>query len=95
MNNDKINKRIQKRLINYNKVIKPDNFLSIEKELTNRNIILENSNEYKRKDKIYTNIVNTNALIQKIPEENILKNDKYYLNRTNIDQENNFNYKFY
>ena len=95
MDNEKINERIQKRFINYNKKIKSNNFIEIEKELTNRNIIFENSNEDKRKNKINTNIINTNVLIQKRPEENILKSDKYYLNRTNMDYENSLNYNFY
>ncbi len=47
MDNEKINERIQNRFINYNKKIKLNNFIDIEKELTNRNIIFENSNKDK------------------------------------------------
>jgi len=95
MNNDKINKGIQERFINYNENTKPNMFFDIEMELTNRNIIFENSNELKRNKKINTDIVNKNFKMVKQPKETILKSDKYYVNRTIEDQKSNYLNKFY
>ncbi len=95
MNNDKINKGIQERLINYNENTKLKMFFDIEMELTNRNIIFENSNELKRNKKINTDIVNKNIKMVKQPKETILKSDNYYVNRTIEDQKSNYLNKFY
>ena len=95
MNNDKINKGLQEILVNYNKNIKLDSFFDIEMELTNRNIIFENSNELKRNKKINTDIVNKNIKMVKQPKETILKSDNYYINRTIEDQKSNYLNKFY
>lgn len=95
MNNDKINKGIQERLINYNQNTKSKIFFDIEMELTNRNVIFENSNELKRNKKINTDIVNKNIKMVKQPKETILKSDNYYVNRTVEDQKSNYLNKFY
>jgi hypothetical protein len=95
MNNEKINKRIQKRFVNYNEKTKSNNFFNIEMELTNRNIIFENSNEYKRNNKINTDIVDKNISIPKRPKETILKNDNYYINRIEKDEQSKFSKNFY
>lgn len=95
MNNDKINKGIQERLINYNENTKSKMFFDIEMELTNRNIIFENSNELKRNKKINTDIVNKNIKMVKQPKETILKSDNYYVNRTIEDQKSNYLNNFY
>ena len=95
MNNDKINKGLQERLVNYNKNIKLDSFFDIEMELTNRNIIFENSNEYRRNKKINTDIVDKNVNMVKRPKETNLKSDKYYINLAVEDQKSNFLNKFY
>ena len=90
MNNDKINKGLQERFINYNKNIKSEMFFDIEMELSNRNIIFENSNEYKRNKKINTDIVDKNIKILKRPKETFLKSDNYYIKRTIEDQKSNY-----
>ena len=97
MNNDKINNRIQKRLVKYEKNTKidSDNYFNIEEELTNRNLIFENSNEYKRKNKINTDFINEKALLNKLPEETIIFNDPYNINLVNIKSKENYEYKFY
>ena len=95
MNNDKINERIQERFAFFNKDTKLDTNFDIEMELTNRNIIFENSNELKRNKKINTDIVNKNIKMLKNPTETILKSDKYYINRTIDDEKSNYLNTFY
>lgn len=97
MNNDKINKRIQKRLIKYEKNTKidSDNYFNIEEELTNRNIIFENSGEYNRKNKMNTDFINERPLLNKLPEETIIFNDPYNINLINIRSKENYDYTFY
>ena len=95
MNNDKINKGLQERFANLKKNVKSNIIFDIEMELTNRNIIFENSNNYKRNKKINTDIVNKNVKITKIPKETSLKNDIFYINRTAEDQKKNYLNKFY
>ena len=55
MNNDKINKGIQERLVNYNKNVINDIFFDIEMELTNRNLIFENSSNRLKKISLFIN----------------------------------------
>jgi len=95
MNNDKINKGIQERLVNYNKNVINDIFFDIEMELTNRNLIFENSNEDKRNKKINTDIIDKNIKLTKPPKETLLKSDNYYINRSVEEQKSNYLNKFY
>ena len=95
MNNDKINERIQERFAIFNEDTKLDTIFDIEMELTNRNIIFENSNELKRNKKINTDFINNNIKMVKKPTENILKSDKYYINRTIDDEKSNYLNTFY
>ena len=64
-------------------------------ELTNRNIIFENSNNIEKKKKINTDIINKNILKPIKTSQTILKNDDFYIKKINSDSKKKFSYNFF
>lgn len=95
MNDERINKGINKRFINLNYKSRGELYLDIENELTNRNLIFKNSSNIEKKKKINTDIINKNILKPIKTSQTILKNDNFYIKKIDNDSKKKFNYNFY